>query len=77
MLGKITGNAAASLFLFAPDLSALTVDTTTANENTRFAQMDSPGDGLDKNAASEGNGRPSRVKGSKSKNSSMSKRKRL
>ncbi|GEO98951.1 hypothetical protein [Methylobacterium haplocladii] len=41
-------------------LACQAADTSGGSGTIRYAQMNSPGDGLDKEAASEGNARPSK-----------------
>ncbi len=41
-------------------LACQAADASSQGAPIRYAQMNSPGDGLDKEAASEGNGRPNK-----------------
>ena len=63
--------------LFSGDFSSRAAEIGTLGDRLQLAQMDSPGDGLDKRGASEGNARPSGMKRSRLKKPAVRSKKRI
>lgn len=60
MMKSLQVAALAVVLTGAGVIAGQAADASGRGGTIRYAQMNSPGDGLDKEAASEGNGRPSK-----------------
>ncbi len=69
--------AFATLMLIGGYSAAQANEHTAGRGYIQLAQMNSPGDGLDRNAAAEGNGRPRAYRGSGAKRSTLVKPRRF